>query len=343
MSILDVFKSKWSAQSMSEDDRRKLFWYLKRASSYTAWKARADAFDRFAEVVERQVRDEPVAMGRWKDPAWATNWENFYTGILKAQVLYEQGLARLRQGDRSVWRYNDRGVLLDALNVHGHWWTALVNHGPHGDIFFEGIHVAEMTAAIDDPSLKATAGVVQSVLAEPMAANFWSKEVMASLDREVPFPPALPDVPVTDKQVTVRSGQPVPCFGIFEPQVQDGCMNYLLEGAPAPTAVRVDEVDGDFIIRPAVWRLVWEDTRYSDGSIPGEEQRYFLVTEVRKPAPSAYIKTDPVISLESNQRASMSGVWAVVNRLDVRQRFEAGDTLPQHQGRDVEWVWVSKA
>jgi hypothetical protein len=109
MSIFGVFKSKWSAKLMSEDDRRKLFWYLKRTSSYTAWKARAEAFDRFAAVVEHQVRDEPVAMGNWKDPAWATNWENFYTEILKGQVLYEQGLKRLREGDRSVWRYNDRG------------------------------------------------------------------------------------------------------------------------------------------------------------------------------------------------------------------------------------------
>jgi hypothetical protein len=199
-----------------------------------------------------------------------------------------------------------------------------------------------MTAAIDDPSLKATAGVVQSELAEPLAANFWSKEVMASLDREVPFPPALPDVPAPDKYVTVWSGEPVPCSGVFEPQVQDGCMNYLLEGAPAPTAVGVDEVDGEFIIRPAVWRLVWEDTRYLDGSIPEEEKFYFPATAVAEPALSTGIETDPVISLESNHWASRPGVWVVANRLDVRQRFKSGDTLPQHEGRDVVWVWVSK-
>jgi hypothetical protein len=42
-------------------------------------------------------------------------------------------------------------------------------------------------------------------------------------------------------------------------------MNYLLEGAPAPQAV-----NRGAIIRPAVWRLLWEDTRYLDGSIPEE-------------------------------------------------------------------------
>jgi hypothetical protein len=337
MSIFDVFKLKWSAKFMSQDDRRKIFWYLKRTSSYTAWKARADAFDRFAAVVERQVREEPIIMPNPAHPEWATNWEHFYIEILKGQVLYEQGLSRLRQGDRSVWRYNDRGVLLDAKNIHGHWWDALVNHGPHGDIYFRGKYVDEMTSVIDDPSLKATAGVVQSVLAEPPAVHLWSPEFIARLDRQVPFPPVLPDVPITDKAINVRTGEPVPCFGIYEPLVEDGCMNYLLEGAPTPKAVNRGAV-----IRPAVWRLIWEDTRYLDGSIPQEEDLYFRPEEPAEAAPAGHVGTEPIISLESNQRVSRQGVWVVDQRLDVRERFELGDTLPQHEGRDVLWLWVSK-
>lgn len=64
MSNLDAFKSKWSGRSMCEQDRRALFWYLRRASSYTAWKRQADAFDRFASVVELQVRDVVVKFFR---------------------------------------------------------------------------------------------------------------------------------------------------------------------------------------------------------------------------------------------------------------------------------------
>jgi hypothetical protein len=337
MSIFDVFKTKWSSKFMSAEDRLKLFWYLKRTSSYTAWKARADAFDRFAAVVERQVREEPYILEDGTDPEWATNWEEFYIEILKGQVLYEQGLARLRQGDRSVWRYNERGVLLDAVNIHGHWWNALVNHGPQGDVYFEGKYVDEMTRAIDDPSLKATAGVVQSVLAEPPAVHLWSPEFMARLDREVPFPPVLPDVPVPYKEVTARTGEAVPCYGIYEPLVEDGCMNYLLEGAPVPKAV-----NRGAIIRPAVWRLLWEDTRYLDGSIPEEELLYFRPAEARKPVTPAHVDSDPIISLRSNERVSRPGVWVIDHRLDHRQRFELGDLLPQHEGRDVTWLWVSK-
>jgi hypothetical protein len=322
---------------MTQDDRRKLFWYLKRTSSYTAWKARADAFDRFAQVVERQVQEEPVVLEIGVDPEWATEWEGAYAQILKGQVLYEQGLTRLRHGDRNVWRQNDRGVLLDASNIHGYWWNALVNHGPQGDVFFEGKYVPEMTVAVQDPSLKATVGVVQSVLAEPRAVHLWTPEFMARLDREIPFPQPLPDIPTHDKELTVHTGDPVPCFGIFEPLIEDGCMNYLLEGAPAPTAVNRGAV-----IRPAAWRLIWEDTRYLDGVIPEEERLYFRPTEAPAPAPLTQIDPDPIISLETKRPASKSGVWVVTDRLNVRQRFKIGDTLPQHEGRDVVWLWVGK-
>jgi hypothetical protein len=91
-----------------------------------------------------------------------------------------------------------------------------------------------------------------------------------------------------------------------------------------------------------VWRLIWEDTRYLDGSIPEEEDLYFRPEEPAEAAPAGHVGTEPIISLESNQRVSRQGVWVVDQRLDVRERFELGDTLPQHEGRDVLWLWVSK-
>lgn len=345
MSIFDIFKSKWTPRYMDENDRRKLFWYLKRKSSYTAWEARARAFDHFAAVFERQAREEPIFRDAGTDPEWGTNWEQFYVQVLKAQVLYEQGLDRLRLGDRSVWRYNSQGVLLDALNIQNHWWTALVNHGPHGDIFFQGKYIKEMTDAIDAASfyVKATAGVVESAQVEPPAHDFWSKETMDRLNRTVPFPENLPDVPDPVKDICVFTGQPVPCFGIFEPQVPDGCMNYLLEGASAPRAVNEDETDGGLIVRPAAWRLIWEDTRYLDGTIPAEEKIYFThAIALKDPAPSAFVDPDPLVQQGSNQLASRTGAWVLSNRLDIRRHFEAGDRLPQYEGHDVIWIWSDK-
>lgn len=344
MSIFDIFKSKWTAKYMDEIDRRKLFWYLERKSSYTAWEARARAFDNFAEVFERQVKEEPTFLEAGANPEWATHWDQFYIQVLKAQVLYEQGLARLRVGDRSVWRYNDRGVLLDAMNIQNYWWAALVNHGPQGDVYFQGKYVNELTATIEDASsfVKATAGVVESMQAEPPAHDFWSVEAMERLNRTVPFPVDLPDVPIPVREVSVHTGQPVPCYGIFEPQVPDGCMNYLLEGTSAPKAVNVDDADGGLIVRPAVWRLIWEDTRYLDGTIPVEEHSYFPPVAPMEVPPPAFVDHDPLVRQSSEQSASRTGSWALADRLDVRRRFQSADKLPQHEGRDVTWIWVGK-
>jgi hypothetical protein len=344
MGIFDIFKIKWSAKNMTEDDRRKLFWYMKRKTSYTAWKALADAFDRFAIVFERQVKEEPCVPRPGINPGRGTNWEGSYREILKAQVLYEQGLARLLQGDRTVWLYNDRGVLGDAQVIYGHWYTALVNHGPHGDVFFRGKYVDDLTAAILEvfPYACATPGVVQQAWENPVYYDFWSKESMAHLEHQVPFPQNLPDVPIPTKQVLVRTGDPSPCFGIFEAQVPDGCMSYLLEGVAVPPAVTIDEKDGERYTRPATWRLIWEDTRYLDGTIPEEEKDYFPPTGTAAPAAPASVASDPVISAETKQRASRSGMWVVADRLDIRKRFASGDKLPQHEGRDVVWLWVSK-
>ncbi|WP_206759106.1 Imm72 family immunity protein [Massilia sp. CFBP 13647] len=344
MSIFNIFKPKWAAKHMSENDRRKLFWYLKRKSSYTAWEGRAAAFDTFAEVFERQVKEEPVFVEAGVDSEWATHWDQFYMQVLKAQVLYEQGLARLRVGDRSVWRYNERGVFLDALNIQNYWWTALVNHGPYGDVHFQGKYVEEMTKAIDNASsyVKATAGIVESMQAEPPAHEFWSEEAMDRLIRTVPFPENLPDVSAAVTDVTVHTGHPVPCYGIYEPQVPDGCMNYLLEGAFAPQAVNVDEADGGLIVRHAVWRLIWEDTRYLDGIIPVEEQSYFPLAAPMKATPPIFVDHDPLIQQGSDQLASRTGVWVLVHKIDVRQHFRAGEKLPQYEGRDVTWIWTEK-
>jgi hypothetical protein len=345
MSIFDIFKIKWSAKQMAEDDRRKVFWYLQRKTSYTAWKTLADAFDRFAAVFERQVKEEPIAVPAGLSSRWATNWETSYPEILKAQVLYEQGLVRLLQGDRTVWLYNDRGVFGDADAIYHYWYMVLVHHGPHGDKFAEGKYVDDLTSAILDVVLYAWAvsGVMQQVWENPLYFEFWSRERMAYLEKNVPFPKELPEVPVPTKQVLVRTGDLAPCFGIFEAQVPDGCMSYFLEGVAVPPAVTVDEKDGEDYTRPAAWRLIWEDDRYLDGTIPEEEKDYFPATEKAvAPAAPVEVTSDPVISLETNERASRSGMWVVANRLDIRKRFESGDKLPQHEGRDVVWLWVSK-
>ncbi|PWF48509.1 Imm71 family immunity protein, partial [Massilia glaciei] len=231
MSIFDIFKPKWSEGQMRPDDRRKIFWYLKRKTSYTAWHREADAFDRFANIFERQVREEPVALPN--NSICETNWERFYPDILKTQVLYEQGLERLKQGDRSVWLYNERGILRDATMNASDWHCYLVTNGPRGDNFFDGKYVDAMTDAtrIFFDATQDT-GYVQSMMSDTPAPELWGTGWYEKFSK-MPIPAHLPDVPEPHIDVFLRTGEMVTVFGIYEPQIKDGCMNYLLAGAEA--------------------------------------------------------------------------------------------------------------
>jgi len=353
MGLFDIFKTQWSAGKMTPDDRKKLFWYLKRKTSYTAWKREADAFDAFAVIFKKQVVEEPVAKAVMS--IGNTEWERFYSQILKAQVLYEKGLARLFQGDRSVWLYNDRGILGDAGTISNSWYSELVNNGARGDHFYDGKYVEEMTEAIKvfDIASRDT-GYQQSMMADAPAVEWWGEGMYCILNNEmfprhpepgwprlklaslIEYPSPLPEVPVAEKEVLIKTGENTPVFGIYEAQVKDGCMNYLLQNTPAPLLAY-----GGGDNRPVVWRLIWEDTRYLDGSIPDEEALYF--------PPEAEIVKPAIISGSSDVQPSAptgalcpeSGNWVVLDDIHGKQTFQKGERLPQYQGRDVTWLLVN--
>jgi hypothetical protein len=338
MGLLDMFKNKWSAGKMTEEDRKKLFWYLKRKTSYSAWKRVADAFDQFAEIFENQVREEPIAKSG-KHSVWGTNWETYYPEILKAQVLYEKALATLQQGDRSVFLYNERGIIRDASVISSSWHDDLVNHGPQGDHFFEGKYVEEMTAAMQEFfKARCDASGTQPMMADWAAPELWSTMWQDDFAK-MPIPKILPDVPIPKTEILVRTGEEIPVFGIYEPQIKDGCMNCLPATGPAPS---LPESDGTYATGQnlsVTWKLIWEDTRYQDGFIPAEENLYFPPESKTSPT-TAPATTSDMLSALSGQRCPKDGHWAVMDDLQGKIVLKAGDKMPQHKGRDVTWVWV---
>lgn len=271
---------------MNQDDRKKVFWYLKRKTSYTAWLRASMAFDEFALVFKRQVTEQPRAPSPLFGPF---EWDAKYRDILKTQDWFEQGLDRLRQGDRSVWLHNDRGVLRDALMTGSYWFTELIYGGERGDHEYYGKYLAELKAAIRRfDKAQDDVGYIQSTVSGTPAPEFWGEWLECVLKNEVYprhpdpgfpqkkygstllFPNPLPDLPAAARDHQVKTGAPVPADGIYEPQVKDGCMNYLLKGAEAPP---LGNEEGES--RDVLWKLVWEDDRYIDGQIPVEERLYF--------------------------------------------------------------------
>ncbi len=269
MSILDLFRSKWSAGAMTEDDRRRLFWYLKRKTSYTAWKREADRYARFVALVEKQVKEQPVVKDRHGDPV---KWGQIYTEVLKGAIHYEKGLNQLRQGDRSTFLYKDGGELRDAMSVSAEWHSEIVNGGREFEPDkYPGKYVRDMQVTLQwfFEAARDT-GYLQPRMANRSAFEVWYPERHQDL-LALPIPTPLPDVPPYTK-ASVRTGEPTPVFGIYEPQIRDGCMNYLLQGEPSRS---YSSLPVDYSGRPVTWRLVWEDRRYEDGSIPEEEHDYF--------------------------------------------------------------------
>lgn len=256
---------------MTDDDRRKIFWYLKRKTSYTAWSREAKIFDRFADVFAKQVREQPIVAGSM----FEANWTPFLSMVVKAQASYEQALDRLRQGDRTVFLQNSRGAMVDATILSEHWYVELINNGPRGDHTYSGKYVPAMEDLMREFVLAvADRGYLQPRMADTPAPEAWDS-FWPALYAQLPLPAQLDDVPLPAGETVVRSGTEVPVFGIYEPHIQDGCMNYLLGGTPAPTLWETDGAGSTGNALSVNWRLIWEDCRYRDGTIPAEERLYF--------------------------------------------------------------------
>ena len=319
---------------MTEDDRKKIFWYLQRKTSYTAWKREADAFDRFAAIFKQQVEEQPNVPG-FMGP---TNWEPLYVPILKCQVLYEKALARLLQGDRTIFLYNDLGLLHDAWAGHN-WHKRLVAdvHFAGGQVAYDGKYVPALTQAIEAFfACSEDAGYLEPRKDGTPAQESWTT-FWYDVYKTITFPDPLYTIPTTKKEVLIRTGEVAPVFGIYEPQIKDGCMNYLLGSVPAPL---YETTDGTYSngTRPVFWRLIWEDDRYLDGHIPGVEVGYFP-PKLQAPAVTSSTPDTP-LTATSGQACPKAGKWAVIDALGERAHLQKDQAMPPYRSHDVAWVWV---
>jgi hypothetical protein len=390
MALFDFLTPKWSAGKMSEDDRRRMLWSIKQITSYTAWMRCRDRYALFVDLMERQCKEEPV--GRLSEGAfdryrvrvqqWVrdgefpksalnnleddhrTEWDSStYADVLRGLALYDKGLARLKQGDRSVFKHNSQGLLEDAFHCADRYFEYYYQGGPKGDgMVFYGKYVAAMKAALLWASEHGgfNAGGLEPAMANLSAPSVWreSRRVRMpgggdrwvigtheSLLEETAHLKELAPVPQAGADVAVRSGDACPVFGVYEPQIKDGLMVYMCQGQEAYRYGEPLLAPGAG--QPVVWRLIWADDRYLDGSIPPEEGDYFFGEE----PPPDFTRfageelvdeksSDQVITAPSGRPAPLTGTWAAVGDLSGRVFWKKGDALPQLRGHDVEWVYA---
>ncbi|PWF55676.1 hypothetical protein C7C56_000615, partial [Massilia glaciei] len=72
-------------------------------------------------------------------------------------------------------------------------------------------------------------GYVQSMMSGTPAPELWGTAWHDKFSK-MSIPDNLPDVPEPQIDVLLWTGEMVTVFGIYEPQIKDGCMNYLLAG-----------------------------------------------------------------------------------------------------------------
>jgi Immunity protein 72 len=292
-----------------------------------------------------------------------TEWsQSTYADALKGLVAYDKGLAQLAQGDRGVFMHNSRGLLEDAKNCADSKYMWYYQGGPKGGdgMVYYGKYVQAMKTAllwaVENGGFGA--GGLQPMMANLSSGSVWQephfikfkdkpKRVQGTrefLQSRCAHLMSLPRVPTPSEERLVQSGEPCAVSGIYEPQVRDGLMTYMLEGQEA---YRYGEPclapgGGDSV----TWRLLWEDTRYLDGVIPDEEKDYYPPLET--PDLDAWVNMeevidnaprDVVITARSGELASYTGTWSAMDDLNGRVRWRKGEPLPLHHGRSVEWVF----
>lgn len=390
MAMFDFLKPKWSASKLTDDDCRRQFWVLKRSTSYTAWKRCRERYAVFIDLLERQCKEEPIGRMGPKELAshvtvikklvseavlpqaalngiendYATEWTaSTYADALRGLAAYDKGLARLAQGDRSVWMHNSQGVLEDAFNVAMHYYALIYQGGPKGGdgMVYYGKYANAMKAALlwamENGGF--CAGGLQPAMANMSSASFWSetrridfmgkkdKLILGTRDRlqrDTAHLKSVPEVPRPIDEVLVRTGEPCPFFGIYQPQVTDGLMAYMCQGEMALRYGEPCWAPGGG--QPVTWKLIWADARYLDGVIPAEEADFYpdepapdfsrwVGEEILDEAPR-----DQLIYAQTGELAAYSGTWAAETDLGGRILWRKGDPLPRHHGRDTRWVFV---
>jgi Immunity protein 72 len=391
MALFDFLKPKWTAVKMTDEDRARQFWLCKRRTSYTAWKRCRDAYAVYVDLMERQCKEEPtgqmgakalkrervgleslIAQGvlpphaiNGYERSYQTKWTaSTHANALRGLALYDKGLALLKQGDRSVFQHNSRGVLEDAYHHADHDYQMYVMGGRNGGdgMVYYGKYVAAIKAALEWGCQEAGffAGGLQSKMANMPAGVLWEetrevydshekrkKRVLGCSDewkRDAYMLKELPLVPQPVDEVFVRTGEPCPVFGIYEAQVKDGLMVYMCAGAEAYRYGEPRWTPGGG--QPIIWRLIWEDKRYLDGAIPPEETDYFP-DAISPPDFSHFVgeeldnewKPDELVVAHTGEPAPLTGRWAARDDLGGRVYWRRGDVLPANKGKPTDWVY----
>lgn len=347
-----------TAKLPSDFERRQIFYWLKRNSSFTAWHRILGFFKQWANIAEASVK-EASRLG-WDKQTGVP--ESDYVLILKDLAHCEAGVLRRRQGDTRVFKRDVNGEFLMARTMVS-YWCQLASRIDIGENEIDEAHTPywpqfrKAVRELDEAWAECALCILEPRYVRDPAPNIFGKWLQAQL-ATLPFPSNLPDIPSPTQEMRVPTGQAIPFSGIWEPinaatpkrwslfnetPAMDspfsiaGCMNYLHGGLEAPQVILELDKGGQAI--DTVWRLLWRDDRYADDTVPQEEQSYAFTAPKNVPPPiTAVAGNSNVTWAVSGAQAPIAGRWLVESDMTASIKVEVGDVLPLHQGREVRWV-----
>lgn len=282
----------------TEFERQQIFYWLQRISSVTAWRRILSFYEAWANSVEDSLR---VADERgWSLETSLPQLE--YALVLKSLAHCEEGVLRLANGDKRVFKFDANGEFVMAERMLAHWHQMLDRIETGDNIIQEhtplwGLFCERVTALID-AWRECGSHVLEQRFFEAPAVVLYGERLRDEL-KTMSFPPRLAPVPDPIDNLFVRTGRMIPFSGIWEPiDVAKapkttlrtlfsrtpapqppfhigGSMNYLHGGSQAPQ-IGV-ETEDDIVDCDTTWRLLWRDDRYLDGTIPEVEAQYVFM------------------------------------------------------------------
>lgn len=285
---------------LTPEERLKLFQFLKITTSLTAWRHGAvveKAFSAAFETMFKKISADGNTRVNMYDQTTTILNSDEVGDLLAAHASFEFALRRLSKGDRFCFRFaRSRGHFSHALEIFDsiRMRTARQAWGEGG------FAVADTPYwAIVQPALITYSEFYEThnLILEPymyMAAL----NVRLEQHRLAPYLnyAAAGEIPTPEREVLVHWRDRVPAHGIYEPVKfemvrstwrllgakatvannifePDGSVHYLTAGSKAP-GMPIELSDGSTGSRTAVWRLLWKDERYKDGTVPEEERDY---------------------------------------------------------------------
>lgn len=279
----------------SEDERRQIYFWLKKSSSLTAWQRIFKFYKSWAEIVEQSVRaaDERGLAEKTSLP------ESELGLIIRGLAHCEQGVIQLGMGNKRVFKFDANGEFEMASRILK-YWVEIKHRVETGDNVINEEYtplwrefcqrMESLSAAWRECSMP----ILETRYLEdpaPTTYNSWLLDELADICVTNKFE-LVPD-PIDS--VFVRSNEITPYSGIWEPIDAEpmkislltlfvknkipqppftiiGTMNYLHGGSKTPqmtVSIKNESIDSN-----TMWRLIWRDDRYCDGTIPQEEQNY---------------------------------------------------------------------